>query len=123
MTNPQEIFQREKELGKLFQKKEEKQNISKRYNVSSEGLVIWVGYNKEGDWDIFQGELILSCLIKKFKLDKIGDKERPAILRYKSPYWESHKLTVEYNIPCPKFDFEVFFYDLPYQDYNTEYNF
>ena len=123
MTNPQEIFQREKELGELFQKKEEKQNISIHYNVSSEGLVIWVGYNKEDDWDIVRGELILSCLIETFKLDKIGYKERPAILRYKSPYWESHKLTVEYNIPCPKFDFEVFFYNLSYQDYNTEYNF
>ena len=123
MTNPQEIFQREKELGELFQKFEEKQNISIRYNVLSEGLVIWVGYNKEDDWGIVRGELMLSCLIKNFKLDKIGYKERPAILRYKSSYWESHELTVEYNISCPKFDFEVFFYDLSYQNYNTEYNF
>ena len=121
MTNPQEIFQREKKLGKLFQKKEEKQNIFIRYNVLSEGLVIWVGYNKEDDWGIVRGELMLSCLIKNFKLDKIRYKERPAILRYKSPYWESHELTVECNIPCPKFDFEV--YDLSYQDYDTEYNF
>ena len=123
MTNPQEIFQREKKLSELFQKKEEKQNISIRHNVSSKGLVIWVGYNKEDDWDIVRGELILSCLIETFKLDKIGYKERPAILRYKSSYWESHELTVEYNISCPKFDFEVFFYDLSYQNCNTEYNF
>ena len=97
MTNPQEIFQREKELGKLFQKKEEKQNISVRYNVSSKSLVICVGYNKEDDSDIVQDELLLSCLIKNFKLDKIAYKERPAILRYKSPYWESQELTVEYT--------------------------
>ena len=57
MTNPQEIFQREKKLSELFQKKEEKQNISIRHNVSSKGLVIWVGYNKEDDWDIVRGEL------------------------------------------------------------------
>ena len=64
MTNPQEIFQREKELCKLFQSKEGKQNISIGYNVLSEGLVIWVGYNKEDDWDACRGELILSCLKK-----------------------------------------------------------
>ena len=63
-TNPQEIFQREKELCKLFQSKEGKQNISICYNVSSEGLVIWVGYNKEDDWHACRGELILSCLKK-----------------------------------------------------------
>ena len=97
MTNPQKIFQREKEIGELFQKKEEKQNISVRYNVSSKGFVICVGYNKEDDSDIVRGELLLSCLIKNFKLDKIGYKERPAILRYKPPYWESHELTVEYT--------------------------
>ena len=120
MTNPQEIF---KVLDEVFQKKEKKQNISACYNILSEGLVIWVGYYKEDDQDIVQGELVLSCLIKRFKLDKTCYKERPAILIYKSPYWESHELTVEYKVPCPKFDFEVFFCDLPCQDYNTEYNF
>ena len=57
---------KEKELCELFQSKEEKQNISISCNVLSEGLVMWVGYNKEDDWDACRGELILSCLIKKF---------------------------------------------------------
>ena len=51
MAKPQEKFQREKELCKLFQQKEEKQNVSIRYNVSSEGLIIWVGYNIEDQWE------------------------------------------------------------------------
>ena len=90
------FFKEKKELGKLFQQEEEKQNISIRYNVSSEGLMIWVGYNKEGQWDANRGELILSCLIKNCKLDKIGYREKPATLKYKSSYWQSHELTVEY---------------------------
>ena len=51
MTNPHEIFQREKELCRLLQSKEERQIISISYNVLSESLVIWVGYNKEDNWD------------------------------------------------------------------------
>ena len=56
-------------------KRRRKQNISTRHNVSSEGLMIWVGYNKEDQWDANRGELILSYLIKNFKLDKIGYRE------------------------------------------------
>ena len=123
MAKPQEKFQREKELCKLFQQKEEKQNVSIRYNVSSEGLIIWVDYNQEDQWEASRGELILSCLIKNFKLNKIGYREKAATLKYKSPYWESHELTDEYYILCPKFDFEVFSYDLSYQNCNTEYVF
>ena len=37
--------------------------------------MIWVGYNKEDQWDANRGELILSYLIKNFKLDKIGYRE------------------------------------------------
>ena len=80
-----EIFVLEKRAGRTISE-EGKRNISICYNISSEGLFIWIGYNKEDDWDIVRGELILSCLIETFKLDKIGYKERPAILRYKSPY-------------------------------------
>ena len=107
----------------LFQNKEDKKNIAISYNVLSEGFVIWIHYDKEDDWDWRHGELILSCLIKNFKLDKISYKERPNILRYKSLYWKSYALTAEYYTPCPKFDHELFFYDLSYQEYNTEYNF
>ena len=86
MTNSQAIFKREKELRELFRNKEEQKNIAISYNVPSEGFVIWIHYDKEDDWDWRCGELILSCLIKKFKLDKIGYKERLNILRYKSCY-------------------------------------
>ena len=106
----------------LFQNKEDKKNIAISY-VFSEGFVIWSHYDKEDDWDWRRGELILSCLIKNFKLDKISYKERPHILRYKSLYWESCVLTAEYYTPCPKFDHELFFYNLLYQEYSTEYNF
>ena len=103
-------------------KTKKKKGIAISYNVSSEGFVIWIHYDKEDDWYWKRDELILSCLIKNFKLNKIGYKERFNILRYNSPYWESHALTVEYYSPCPKFDHEVFFYDLSYQEYNTEYD-
>ena len=123
MANHQEIFQREKELFELFHNKEEEKNLSISYNVSSEGLVLWVYYDLEDDWDWQCGELITSTLIKNFKLDKVGYKEKLNVLRYNSPYWESYALTVEYYSPCSKFDYKVFFYDLSFQEYNTEYNF
>ena len=123
MTNAQGIFEREKELCELFRNKEEEKNISISYNVSSEAVVIWVYYDTEDDSDWKRGELIISTLIKNFKLDKVRYKEKPNVLRYNSPYWESYALTVEYYSPCSKFDYKVFFYDLSFQEYNTEYNF
>ena len=89
----------------------------------SEGLVISVHFDKEDHWCWRRGEQILSTLIKNFKLDKISYKEKLNVLRYSAPYWESCALTVEYYIPCPKFDSEVFFFDELFQEYNTEYNF
>ena len=91
---------------------EKNQNVPISYDVWSKGLVIWVGYNKENDWDPYRVELLLTCLIKNVKLDKIGYKEILATLKYKLPYREPHELTVEYYIPSSKFDFEVFFYDI-----------
>ena len=81
MTNPQGIFEKEKELCELFQNKEEEKNISISYNVSSGGLVIWVYYVTEDDRDWKRGELIISTLIKNFKLDKAGYKKNPNVLR------------------------------------------
>ena len=116
-------FKEKKSCVNYFSKKKKKQNVSIRYNVSSEGLIIWVGYDKEDQWEANRGELILSGLIKNFKLNKIGYREKAATLKYKSPYWESHELIYEYYILCPKFDFEVFSYDLSYQNCNAEYVF
>ena len=84
-------------------KKTKKKSVCITYNVSSEGLVVWVQFDKEHNWDWRHGELILTNLIKNFKLDKIGYKEKPNVLRYKSPYWNPFALTVEYYSPCPKF--------------------
>ena len=81
MTNPQGIFEKEKELRELFQNKEEEKNISISYNVSSRGLVIWVYYVTEDGRDWKRGELIISTLIKNFKLDKVGYKKNPNVLR------------------------------------------
>ena len=81
MTNPQGIFEKEKELRELFQNKEEEKNISISYNVSSRGLVIWVYYVTEDGRDWKRGELIISTLIKNFKLDKVGYKKTPNVLR------------------------------------------
>ena len=92
-----------------------KKSISITYNVSSEGLVIWVHFHKEDDWDWRRGEQIIPTLIKSFKLDKIGYKEKPNVLRYSAPYWESFALTVEYYSPCPK----LFFSDALFPEYNT----
>ena len=93
----------------LFRCNEEKLKICITYNVSSEGITIWAGYNKEDYWDVRRGEQIVYCLIKSFKLDKIGYKDRPRVSKYKSPFWELHALTCKYYIHCVKFDSEVFF--------------
>ena len=108
MTNSQDVFEREKELCEIFRDKEEK-SASISYNVSSKGLVIWVQYDTENHWDWKRGELILTILIKNFKLDKVGYNEKLNVLRYKSPYWDPHPFTVEYYSPCPKFDSEGVF--------------
>ena len=123
MANQQGVFKREKELCELFRKNEEEKSVYITYNVSSEGLVVWVQFDKENDWDWWRGELTLTTLIKNFKLDKIGYKEKPNVLRYKSPYWDPFALTVEYYSPCPKINSEIFFFDESFQVYNNEYNF
>ena len=102
--------------------KTKKKSVYITCNVSSEGLVVWVQFDKEDNWDWQHGELILTNLIKHFKLDKIGYKEKPNVLRYKSLYWNPFALTVEYYSPCPKFNSEIFFFDKSFQVYNNEYN-
>ena len=76
MANSQDIFEREKELCELFREKEEKKGVSITDNVSSKALVIWVQYDTGDHRDWKRGELILSCLIKNFKLDKVGYNEK-----------------------------------------------
>ena len=68
-------------------------------------------------------DLILTTLIKNFKLDKIGYKTKPNVLRYMLPPCESYEFAVEYYCPCPKFDSEVFFFDELFKEYNNEYKF
>ena len=123
MANEQGAFEREKELCELFQKSEEKKSAYINYNVSTEGLVVWVHFDKTDNWDWRRSELILTNLIKNFKLDKIGYKEKPNMLRYKSPYWDPFALRVKYYSPCPNFNSEIFFFDESFQIYNNEYNF
>ena len=69
-----------------------------------------------------ESEQILSCLIKNFKLDKIGYKDRPHVSKYKSPFCELHALTCEYYICCVKFGSEVLFYDLSFREYDMTYD-
>ena len=123
MANSQEVFEREKELCELFQCNDRNKNLDIDFNVSSKGFVIWVHYGNDDHWDCKRGELILSCLIKQFKLHKIGYKEKPNVLRYNSAFWLDHKLTVEYFAPCPKLHFDVFNSDPEYLEYSTEHNF
>ena len=78
--NDQSAFEREKELCELLRQNEENKIVYISYNVSSKGMVIWVHFDKEDNWDWRRGEVIVTKLIKNFKLDKIG---------YKSPPWDS----------------------------------
>ena len=123
MANSQDIFKREKHCVNHF-------DIKKKKKVSPYFITfrvkIWLfGFNQydtEDHWDWKRGELILTILINNFKLDKVGYNEKLNVLRYKSLYWDPHPFTVEHYSPCPKFDSEVFFYNLSYQEYSTEYN-
>ena len=74
--NDQCIFEREKEFCELFKINQENKSIYILSNVSSESMVIWVNFDKEDSWDWRRGEIILSMLIKNFKLDKIGYKPK-----------------------------------------------
>ena len=84
MSNEQGVFKREKELFELFREKMEK-NISIAFNVLSEGLAIWIHFDKEDHWCWRRGEQILTTIIKKLKLDKTGYKEKLNVLRYSAP--------------------------------------
>ena len=112
--NDQSAFEREKELCELLRQNEENKIVYISYNVSSKGMVIWVHFDKEDNWDWRRGEVIVTKLIKNFKLDKIG---------YKSPPWDSYEFTCKYYTPCPQFDSEVFFFDESFLEHNNEYDF
>ena len=79
--NDQCIFEREKEFCELFKINQQNKSVYILSNVSSEGMVTWVNFDKEDSWDSRHGEIILSTLIKNFKLDKIGYKPKPNVLR------------------------------------------
>ena len=79
--NDQCIFEREKEFCELFKINQQNKSVYILSNVSSEGMVTWVNFDKEDSWDWRHGEIILSTLIKNFKLDKIGYKPKPNVLR------------------------------------------
>ena len=49
--NDQGVFEREKELCELFSRKEENKSVYISSNVSSEGIAIWVHFDKENNWD------------------------------------------------------------------------
>ena len=70
--NDQSVFEREKELCELFRVNEENKSFYISSNISSEGMVIWIHFDKEDNWDCRRGEVMLTTLIKNFKLDKIG---------------------------------------------------
>ena len=75
MANSKEVFEREKELGELFQFNEGNKNLHIDFDVLSEGLLFGcINYDNDDHWDWKQGELILSCLIRQVKLHKIGYK-------------------------------------------------
>ena len=91
--------------------------------VLSKGMVIWVHFDKEDNWDQQHGEVIVTTLIKTYKLNKIGHKSKPNTLRYKLPPWDSHEFTCEYYTQGPKFDSDVFFFDESFLEYNNKYDF
>ena len=115
-------FWKEKELCESFRENKENKSVYKTCNVSSEGIVVWVHFDKEDNWDWGRGELILSTLIKQFKLDKIGY-NAPNVLRYKSPPCDLYGFTCKYYSPCPNFDCEVFFFDESFKEYSNDCDF
>ena len=118
-----DVFEREKELCELFRQNEENKSVYISYNVSSESMVIWVHFDKEDNWNWRRREVLVTTLIKNFKLDKIGYKSKPNVLRYKSPHWDSYEFTCKYYTPCPKVESDVFFSDESFLEYNNEYDF
>ena len=93
------------------------------FNVSSEGFVISVHFNNDDHWDYKRGKIILTCLIKRFKLDKLGYTLQPHALKHSMRFWFDYRYTVEYFTLCKKFGYEVFKFDPEYLEYSSEYNF
>ena len=117
-VNTGNVFGREIKMCELFRDNEENSRINKTVNVSSGGITVWVGYEKEDDWQELRGQQIFCWLIKNFKLGKIGYKDSPHVLKYESADYENHKLACEYFIPMVKFESYVFFYSKSYRKYN-----
>ena len=120
-VNTENVFEREIKMFKLFRDNEENSRINVTFNVSSGGITVWVGYEREDDREELRGQQIFFCLIKNFKLDKIGYKDLPHVLKYKSADYENYIMTCEYFIPMVKFKSYIFFYSKNYKEYNDPY--
>ena len=108
-ANTENVFEKEIKMSELFRDNKDNSRINIIFNVSSGGITVWVGYEKEDDWEELRGQQIFCCLIKNFKLDKIVYKDSLHVLKYKPADYENHKLTCEYFIPVVKLDSTSFF--------------
>ena len=54
-VNTENVFEREIKMCELFRDNEENSRINKTVNVSSGGITVWVGYEKENDWQELRG--------------------------------------------------------------------
>ena len=120
LKNRQNIFERELELCKLFEKYNEGNvRCIVKHKVTNEGIVIWVNFDRGSDWDIGSGRSLLKHLIKQFKLHLIGYDPLKIVTYPYNSHWEEKKKMVEYKIPLDlvKFDLRVFHYCPDYLNY------
>ena len=110
-----------------FEFKEGNEKVEITFNVSSNGIIVWVHYDNDNDWDNDRGKNILASLTKQFKLHLVGYKpDVTEVAKYPGAPWEDRKKTTYYHIPLDleDFDINIFSHDKNYLQYNgNNYNF
>ena len=123
----QGAFEREIELCELFEFKEGNEKFEITFNVSNNGIIVWVYYDNDDDWDNDRGKNILASLTKQLKLHLVGYKlDTIEVAKYPGASWEDRKRTTYYHIPLDlkEFDIIIFSHDKNYLQYNgNDYNF
>lgn len=127
IESDQGAFEREIELCERFEFKEGNEKVEITFNVSSNGIIVWVHYDNDNDWDNDRGKNILASLTKQFKLHLVGYKpDATEVAKYPGAPWEDRKKTTYYHIPLDleDFDINIFSHDKNYLQYNgNNYNF
>ena len=117
--NSEDGFEREMRLCEDFHYHDSTDDAIISFNISSEEMNILVYYNK--NWNAERGTVLLNTFLRRRKLDLIGYLPWQMI-KYPSAEWHKRKKPCQYTSLCPKFNFDMYFYDNDFRIYDGSYD-